>query len=80
VDGGRLDLYGELKPAVAKAVGVDGDDSLNYTNGELWEGSESCDQRWRVGGVCPPKVILDDPNERKIGLDIEVQCFLLCSG
>jgi hypothetical protein len=76
VDSGRLELYGQLKPAVTRAIAGDEGDPLNYNNGELWEKNEAGDRMWRVGGVEPPKVILDEP---EVGSYIEVQCFLLCS-
>jgi hypothetical protein len=76
VDSGRLELYGQLKPAVIRAVVGDEGDPLNYSNGELWERNAAGDRMWRVGGVAPPKVILDEP---EVGSYIEVQCFLLCS-
>ena len=76
VDSGRLQLYGQLKPAVIRAVVGDESDPLNYSNGELWETNDAVDRMWRLGGMYPPKVILDEP---EIGSYIEVQCFLLCS-
>jgi hypothetical protein len=75
VESGRLELYGQLKPAVARAIAGEGN-PLNYSNGELWEKNDASDRMWQVGGVFPPKVILDEP---EVGSDIEVQCFLLCS-
>lgn len=76
VEGGYLEVFGQLKQAVAIAHATDTRDPLNYANAHLWERSEAGDSMWRIDGVYPPRVILDQP---VVDILVEVQCFLLCS-